>query len=398
MGVPCRLFSMSELLRFFSPCPRGLEPCLVAELESLGAVDLDPVPGGTHFRGDWSVCYRANLQSRIATRVLWRVGRGRYRDEPDIYRAVFELPWPQWFNLRRTIRVYVTGVNSPLRSLEYITVHIKDALCARFTDQFGERPNVDTEAPDVRIHAFLDEDMATFYVDTSGEPLFKRGYRRTTTEAPLKENLAAGILRLTGWEPGTPLLDPMCGSGTFLIEAAQIALNIAPGSSRRFGFEKLEVFQPRLWTKIREEAQRQQRSPRPLAIFGSDLHNNELQAARRNLADAGLADVVKLKQADIVRLAAPVDHGVLVTNPPYGVRLGEQEKLAAFYPKLGDALKQNFSGWNCFILSADPRLAKLIHLSASRRTPLFNGALECRLLEYRMVAGGNKKRATDGDE
>lgn len=377
--------------RYFAPCPRGLEATLQAELESLGGQDVDLVPGGAHFRGDWATCYRVNLHSRIATRVLWRVGQGRYREEADVYRAAFELPWHEWFDLRRTIRVYVTAVQSPLRSLEYVTLQIKDAVCARFIEQFRERPSVNTEAPDVRIHAFLDANTVTLYLDTSGEPLFKRGYRRVTTEAPLKENLAAGILRLTGWEPGTPLLDPMCGSGTFLLEAAQIALNIPPGRARRFSFEKLRSFQPKLWAGIQAEARAKQLAPRPLEIYGSDLHNNELLAARKNLQEAGLGEVVRLKQADVLRLSAPADHGIIVTNPPYGIRIGEQNRLAEFYPQLGDALKRNFAGWTCYILSADPRLAKLIHLGASRKIPLFNGALECRLLEYRLVAGSMRK-------
>jgi putative N6-adenine-specific DNA methylase len=377
--------------RFFAPCPRGLEAALQTELESIGGQDVDLVPGGAHFRGDWATCYRVNLHSRIATRVLWRVGQGRYREEADVYRATFELPWHEWFDLRRTIRVYVTAVQSPLRSLEYVTLQIKDAVCARFIEQFRERPSVNTEAPDVRIHAFLDANTVTLYLDTSGEPLFKRGYRRVTTEAPLKENLAAGILHLTGWVPGTPLLDPMCGSGTFLLEAAQIALNIPPGHGRRFSFEKLRSFQAKLWASIQAEARARQLAPRPLEIYGSDLHNNELLAARKNLQEAGLGEVVRLKQADVLRLSAPADHGIIVTNPPYGIRIGEQNRLAEFYPQLGDALKRNFAGWTCYILSADPRLAKLIHLGASRKIPLFDGALECRLLEYRLVAGSMRK-------
>ncbi|MGV3719973.1 MAG: THUMP domain-containing class I SAM-dependent RNA methyltransferase [Actinomycetota bacterium] len=376
---------MSDTNQFFAPCPRGLEATLVEELEALGARETETTPGGVHFEGDWSVCYRANLYSRIATRVLWRVGYGPYESEADVYRRAFELPWHQWFDLKRTMRVYVTAVQSPLRSLEYVTLQTKDAVCARFIEEFKERPSVNTEAPDVRIHLFLSANRVTLYLDTSGEPLFKRGYRRTTTEAPLKENLAGGILRLAGWTPEIPLLDPMCGSGTFLIEAAQIALNVAPGSGRSFGFEKLKRHQPQMWSKIKAEALAKQSPARPLSIFGSDLHNNELQAARRNLADAGLGEAVRLKQADVLRLLPPTPTGMMVTNPPYGVRLGEQNRLAEWYPRLGDALKQNFGGWRCFILSADPQLPKLIRLGASRRTPLFNGALECRLLEYRMT-------------
>ena len=386
------------LQQFFAPCPRGLEPVLITELEAAGATDTEAVPGGAHFRGDWSTCYRVNLNSRVATRVLWRVAHGRYRAEPDIYRLAYETTWPEWFDPHRTIRVYVTAIQSPLRSLEYITVHIKDAIVTRFLDDLGERPSVDTELPDVRIHAFFDSETVTLYLDTSGEPLFKRGFRRSTNEAPLKENLAAGILLLSGWDGETPLLDPMCGSGTILLEAALLALKIPPGSKRRFGFEKLKLHQPKLWSSIRDAARREQQPVRPLPIYGSDLHHREMEAARRNLQDAGFASAVKLKQADVLRLSAPAESGVMVTNPPYGIRIGDQEKLAAFYPKLGDALKKNFSGWNCYILSADPRLAKLIHLSASRRIPLFNGALECRLLEYRMVAGGMRKRAETDPE
>jgi putative N6-adenine-specific DNA methylase len=380
-----------HLSRYFAPCPRGLEEALQAELEAAGGQDVDVVPGGAHFRGDWATCYRVNLHSRIATRVLWRVGRRPYRDEADVYRAAFELPWFEWFDVRRTLRVYVTAVQCPLNSLEYVTLQIKDAVCARFIEQFRERPSVDTETPDVRIHAFLDSGTVTLYLDTSGEPLFKRGYRRVTTEAPLKENLAAGILKLSGWEPGTPLLDPMCGSGTFLLEAAQMSLNIPPGHGRRFAFEKLRGHRANVWAGLKAEARAKTLAPRPFPIYGSDLHNKELQAARRNLDEAGLGEVVRLKQADVLRLAAPEDHGVMVTNPPYGVRIGEQNKLADFYPQLGDALKQNFGGWTCFILSADPRLAKLIRLSSARKTPLFNGALECRLLEYRVVAGAMRR-------
>src|SRR5688572_671562 len=220
----------SSSLQFFGPCPGGLEEALAAELAEIGAAEVAAAQGGVHFQGDWETCWRANLFSRIATRVLYRVQHRPYEDESDIYRAAFETSWGKWFGPRHTIRVHTTAAQAEVRSLDYVTIAIKDALCARFIEEVGERPSVDTEAPDVRVHAFLDASTITLYLDTSGEPLFKRGYRRMTSEAPIKENLAAGILRLTGWQPGTPLLDPMCGSGTFLLEAAQIALNIAPGA------------------------------------------------------------------------------------------------------------------------------------------------------------------------
>ncbi|HXK28440.1 MAG TPA: methyltransferase, partial [Candidatus Binatia bacterium] len=232
----------------------------------------------------------------------------------------------------------------------------------------------------------------SLYLDTTGEPLFKRGTRMATGEAPLRENLAAGILRLTGWEPGIPLLDPMCGSGTILLEAALMALDIAPGLGRDFAFEKFKNFDGRRWRELLQRSQARQRPKTPLAIYGSDLSGDALKAARANLAASGLEKLVSLKQANVLEIARPANEGIIVTNPPYGVRLGEQQELAKFYPKLGDALKKNFAGWRAYILSADLRLPKLIRLAASKRTPLFNGALECRLFEYKMVAGGMRKK------
>jgi putative N6-adenine-specific DNA methylase len=373
--------------KLFAPCPRGLENPLAAELAEFGASAVQAVAGGVAFEGDTRVIYRANLESRIATRVLLRLFTLPYRSEEDIYRASYELDWPQRFDVGRSIRVYLTAQRCPLKSLDFLTLRIKDAVCDRFRSAVGSRPNVDTRAPEVRIHAFLDATQFTLYLDTSGEPLFKRGARAAQGEAPLKENLAAGILRLSGWQPGTALLDPMCGGGTFLVEAAQIALDIAPGSARSFGFEKLKNFDAALWQELRAEAAARRKPLAPLPIYGSDLYGDTLKLAQANLRAAGLEQAVQLKQANALEISAPAASGVLVTNPPYGERMGEQQELAEFYPKFGDALKQKFAGWNCYILSADMNLPKLIKLQVSKRTPLFNGALECRLFEYRIVAG-----------
>lgn len=377
---------------FFSPCPRGLEALLADELRALGAHGAEVVHGGVLWRGDWTACYRANLESRIATRVLWQVARGRYRAEVDIYKLAYSVTWAKWFTADDTIRIYVTAQKSPLKSLEFITLRIKDAVCDHFRTVAGKRPSVDTADPAVRIHAFLTADTATLYIDTSGEALYKRGFKPAAVEAPLKENLAAGILRLTGWQPGEVLLDPMCGSGTFLLEAAQIALDIAPGLGRRFGFERFRHLDRPAWAGVRKAAEARRQAPRALPIFGSDIVGEQLRRTRTNLEAAGLADCVSLERADLLERVPPAAGGVMVSNPPYGVRIGEAEALAAFYPRLGDALKQRWSGWRCFFFSGDPALPKLIGLKASRRTPLFNGALECRLLEYRMVAGSMRDR------
>ncbi|MBI3060925.1 MAG: class I SAM-dependent RNA methyltransferase [Deltaproteobacteria bacterium] len=379
--------------KFFATCPRGLEQLLADELRQLEAEKTHEVGGGVQFGGDFSLCYKANLESRIASRVLWQVATGRYRDEDDIYRAAYALPWNDWFEPELTIRVDVTAIRCPLKSLNFVTLKIKDAVCDKIRRLSGRRPSVDTRQPDVPIQGHLTDRDFTLYLDTTGDPLFKRGRRIAQGEAPLRENLAAGILRLAGWVPGTALLDPMCGSGTFLLEAAQMALDIAPGLGRHFAFEKLKNFDRRRWRELSGQCAARQKPKVPLSIYGSDRSGAALRSARANLAAAGLEQTVSLRQANVLEISAPAREGILVTNPPYGVRLGEQQELAEFYPELGDALKKKFSGWRAYILSADMRLPKLIRLAASKRTPLFNGPLECRLFEYKMVEGEMRRKA-----
>lgn len=372
---------------FFAPCPRGLERVLARELALLGATDLEETQGGVGFAGDWALCYRVNLESRVASRVLWRVAQGHYRSEEDIYRVAFAVSWGEWFGPENTLRVNVTGVRCPLKSLNFITLRIKDALCDKFRALTGRRPSVDTRNPDARVHAFLDTRELTLYLDTSGEPLFKRGLRKAAGDAPIRENLAAGILYLAGWRRGIPLLDPMCGSGTFLLEAAQMALGIPAGAGRHFAFQRLKNFDAGRWQAVQRQAQAARQALAPQPIYGADRDPQAVGAARANLAAAGLEGVVQLKQADVLDLSPPAASGILVANPPYGVRMGDEEQLAGFYPKLGDVLKRRFAGWRACLFTADPGLAKSIGLKASRRIPLYNGDLECRLLEYEIVAG-----------
>lgn len=281
-------------MNFFAPCPRGLEPLLADELIALGATDPKAVPGGVQFAGDWALCYRANLESRIATRVLWQITMGRYRSEEDVYRIAYAPTWARWFTPEQTIRVFVTAHKSPLRSLEFVTLKIKDAVCDHFRTVAGKRPSVDTQAPDMRVHAFLSADTVTLYLDTSGEPLYKRGFKEAAVEAPLKENLAAGILKLTGWKPGEEALcDPMCGSGTFLIEAAQMALDVAPGLGRHFAFERFKHFERDVWLPIRQAAEARRQPPRKLAIYGSDILESQQRKAFVNLRSAGLEGITQ---------------------------------------------------------------------------------------------------------
>ena len=378
---------------FFAPCPRGLEALLAAELQRFDAAEITILAGGVAFTGSMEVCWRANLESRLASRVLMQLARVPYRTEREVYDTTFAIDWQAQFDVDRTIRVDVNAIRCPLKSLEFVTLRIKDAVCDRFRVKLNKRPNVDTRSPDVRIHGFLDATHFTLYLDTSGDPLYKRGWRAEVGEAPLKENLAAGIIMLTGWDGQEPLYDPMCGSGTLLIEAAMIALDIPPGARRGFGFEKLAGHDAAAWTSLREATLQRAGAPRPLEIFGSDVSPRELARARENLEAAGLSGCVVFGQADILDVPAPAAAGVMVANPPYGVRLGETPQLAEFYPKLGNALKARFTGWRCYFFSADTELAKLIRLKATKRTPLFNGPLECRLYEYRMLEGSLRKPA-----
>jgi putative N6-adenine-specific DNA methylase len=421
------------LFDWFVPCPRGLEAPLAAELAEIAQRHLlggafkpgAQVPGGVHFRGGWAAGMAANLHSRIASRVLLKIAHGAYRNETDIYELAYQQQWEQWFTPNQTMRVDITAIKSPLRSLEFATLRVKDAVCDRLRELSGSRPSIDTAQPDVRVFAFLTINECTLYLDTSGDPLFKRGWRLDKGAAPLRENLAAGILRLTGWTPGTPLYDPMCGSGTFLAEAAQVALNIAPGVERRFGFEKLKQYDVNAWQKLKVaavDAKRAARTSRAdLQIFGSDISGDMLDKARANLDRAGLPDL-SLKQVDARHMTPPGDApGILVANPPYGERIevrgrgprgeirdtgrGRREEDdeafsraqpdpadTEFFISFGNALKQRFPGWRAYVLTSDRKLPGLMRLRESTKTPLFNGALECRLFRFDLIAGSVRNR------
>ena len=389
---------------FFCPCPRGMEAALAEELGEIAQQSTtmkvhNQVPGGVHASGTLLDSYRMNLHSRIASRVLMRMGHSSYDNENDIYDLVLEQQWEDWFSPDHTIRVDVTAVKSPLRSLEFTTLKIKDAICDRFREQFDKRPSVNTKEPDMRIVGFLDQRNFTVYLDTSGEALFKRGWREETGDAPLRENLAAGMLRVAGWKPGIPLFDPMCGSGTILVEAAQMVQGIPPGARRRFAFEQFADFDRDAWQQMKADIK-----PNPLpsepTIFGSDISGDMVAMTRHNLKVAGILFEVPLKQIEAQEVKPPTEQpGILLTNPPYGERIGVRgdstvapdEMATSFYSALGTTLKQRFAGWTVFLFTADLSLPKLLRLKEARKTPFFNGALECRLFRFDMVAGYNRR-------
>jgi putative N6-adenine-specific DNA methylase len=390
-----------------------MEQALADELaeiaQTTGSTSLkvhNQVPGGVHCSGTDTDAYRINLHSRIASRVLLRIANRTYANENDIYDLVLEQPWEDWFSVDHTIRVDITAIKSPLTSLEFTTLKIKDAVCDRFRDQFGRRPSVNTREPDMRIMGFLDQRNFTIYLDTSGEALFKRGWREETGDAPLRENLAAGLLRVAGWKPGVPLFDPMCGSGTILIEAAQMVQGIPPGARRRFAFEKFGNFNAKAWQEMKTAIK-----PNPLpaepTIFGSDISGDMVAMTRHNLRSAGILFEVPLKQIEAQQVQPPTSEpGLLVTNPPYGERIGvrgdstipQDEMAVGFYQQLSATLKQRFAGWTVYLFTADLGLPKMLRLKESRKTPFFNGALECRLFRFDMVAGFNRRDAAKPKE
>ena len=389
---------------YFCPCPRGMEAALAEELGEIALQSTtmkvhNQVPGGVHCSGHLLDSYLVNLHSRIASRVLMRIAHASYANENDIYDLTLAQPWEDWFGVDHTIRVDVTAIKSPLRSLEFTTLKIKDAVCDRFRDLVGKRPSVNTGEPDIRIVGFLDQRNFTVYLDTSGEALFKRGWREETGDAPLRENLAAGMLRVAGWKPGTVLFDPMCGSGTILIEAAQIVQGTPPGMRRSFAFEKFNGFVAAPWQAMKA-AVKPNVLPLDPTIFGSDISGDMIEMTRHNLRIAGITFEVPLKQIEAQEVKPPTAlPGILLTNPPYGERIGVRgdstmpadEMSVSFYAALGTTLKQRFAGWTVFLFTADLTLPKLLRLKEARKTPFFNGALECRLFRFDMVAGYNRR-------
>ena len=373
----------------FVTCPRGLEAPLSQELEQIKCQDIRAVDGGVACKGGMEQVYRINLHSRTASRVLLRLTKSGYRSEQDIYKAAKNIRWADWFDLEQTFKVKVEGKRAQVKSLDFVGLKIKDAVCDVFRDACDARPSVGKIRPDIRIHAFIDERDIQIFIDTSGEALFKRGYRQDTGEAPMRENLAAGLLLLAGYDGTQPFQDPFCGSGTIVIEAAWIATRRAPGLMRRFGFEKLKNFDAALWKKLQHEAETQIR-PAPAAISGSDNDRYMIRAAVANAQAAEVDTFIRFEVKDAQDSRPNGEGGILISNPPYGVRLAEVQALQALYPQLGAWLKQHYAGWLAGMFTGDRDMPKFMRLSPKRKIPLYNGNLDCRLFLMDMVKGSNR--------
>jgi putative N6-adenine-specific DNA methylase len=400
----------TSVLNLFLPCPAGVQDYLAEEVARItggNAQDLRTSRGGVALQGNWETVQRLNLHSRLAQRVLIELAHAPYRQEADLYETALALPWENWFGIAQTFKIDLTAQASPLQSLNFAALKIKDAVADRFRQHTGARPNVETHYPDVRLHAHLTRDRLTLYIDSSGEPLFKRGWRQDTGDAPLKETLAAAILAASGWTPDQPLYDPCCGSGTIAIEAAQIAAGIAPGSMRSFGFERLKPFVRADWLTIKEEAAqagfsaRNAKNMQKITIFGSDVAHRMVDFAQRNAERAGVADWLEFRGGDALQRQAPIDQpGLIVLNPPYGERI-ETGGFAAsdldFFVQLAAHWKQGFGGWTAWVLSPDFKLPGHMHLAENRKIPMWNGPIECRLFRFEVQTAGGTAGAAENE-
>jgi putative N6-adenine-specific DNA methylase len=389
----------------FLPCAGGVEAYLadeVARITGGGARDIRTARGGVQVLATWAEVMKLNLHSRLAQRVLVQLAHAPYRGENDLYEVASAVPWEEWFSTRDSFKIELTSHQSPLKSLNFAALRIKDAVADRFRNRGGVRPDVDTQRPVARIFAHLAAETVTLYIDTSGEPLFKRGWREDKGEAPLKETLAAAMIVASGWDMTVPLYDPCCGSGTIAIEAAQVACNIAAGSLRRFGFERLKPHTAADWLALKQEAQAARRAP-AAPIFGSDVAFRMVDFAQRNAERAGVGQVVQLRGGDALQRMPPSDTpGVLLLNPPYGERIeaggiagpgrggreqAQMEQTGDFFTQLASHWKKHYAGWSAWVLSPDAKLPGRMRLKETRRVPMWNGPIECRLFRFDMVAG-----------
>ncbi len=366
----------------------GLEPVLAAELRELGAESVDFRPGSraVNFRGTLATLYEANLWLRTALRILKPIRTAQTRDESELYQRVQEIDWSRYMDVRETLAIQ-SIVHSPhFNHTKYVALKSKDAIVDQFRNNFGRRPSVDTENPNLRIIIYISGDQCTISLDSSGESLHRRGYRLARDIAPLNEVLAAGMILRSGWKGDTPFVDPMCGSGTLPIEAGMIAARIAPGLRREsFGFMQWRDFDRAMWTRLYRKAENA-RTAINVPILGSDISEAAVKVSQNNLRRTMLGRSVVIKQGDFAELTPPPAPGMLIVNPPYGERI-RPDDLIELYSQIGDTLKQRFTGYDAWILSSNPEAMKRVGLRASSKEILMNGPLECRYQHYELYRG-----------
>ena len=372
---------------YFATCARGLEPLLARELADLGAGAVEPGRGGVHFRGDTALLYRANLWLRTAIRVLKPVLEADVNSPDELYDAVRTVNWSDFLSPDHTLAVDCNVRDSAITHSQYAARRVKDAICDQFRERRGVRPSVDPERPMVGFNLHIHRNHGTLSLDSSWNSLHKRGYRPIQTVAPLNEALAAGLLFQCGWDPATPLVDPLCGSGTFCIEAAWMALKRAPGLTREwFGFQGWPDFDRDLWYSLRDEARSRALKTLPAAIVGSDAHRGAIELAKQNARKAGVGHLVRFELRDLSEARPPGDvPGVMICNPPYGERIGEEKEWVGLYEALGEVVTEHWRGWRLFVFTSNDWLARKVHLPVRGKTPFFNGSLQCKLWEFGMA-------------
>ncbi|HHU5963064.1 bifunctional 23S rRNA (guanine(2069)-N(7))-methyltransferase RlmK/23S rRNA (guanine(2445)-N(2))-methyltransferase RlmL [Klebsiella pneumoniae] len=384
----------------FASTARGLEELLKTELEGLGATDCQVVQGGVHFQGDTRLLYQSLMWSRLASRIMLPLGECRVYSDLDLYLGVQAIPWTEMFNPGATFAVHFSGLNDEIRNSQYGALKVKDAIVDSFTRKNLPRPNVDRESPDLRINVWLNKETAHISLDLSGEGLHLRGYRDGTGMAPIKENLAAAIVMRSGWVPGTPLLDPMCGSGTLLIEAAMLATDRAPGLHRgHWGFGGWAQHDDGIWKEVKAEAQtraRQGLAAYESRFYGSDVDARVIERARRNARRAGIGELIDFDVKDVAQLNNPLPkgpYGTVISNPPYGERLESEPALIALHSLLGRIMKSQFGGWNLSVFSASPELLSCLQLRADKQFKAKNGPLDCVQKNYHLAESEGGKPA-----
>ncbi|MBI3412380.1 MAG: RNA methyltransferase [Planctomycetes bacterium] len=374
------------MAKFFATCARGLEHMLAAELGELHASNVSPGRGGVSFQGDFSLLYRANLYMRTAIRVLRPILEVSVTTPEELYDAVQTLDWARFMTPEHTLAVDANVRDSTITHSKYAALKVKDAICDQFVAKCGKRPSVDVEEPMVGLNLHIYKNQAVLSLDSSGESLHKRGYRPILTKAPLNEALAAGLILLTGWRGETALVDPMCGSGTLCIEAAWIALNRPPGlTRRRFGFMGWMDFDVSLWTQVRDQARAEVRKKLPQPIVGSDERRDAIAYSQQNARAAGIGHLLRFEAKDLRAFRLPAGPpGVLICNPPYGERIGEEKDLVPLYRDMGKVFRERCPGWRVFVFTGNAFLARQLGMKPTNQIHLFNGRIPCRLLEFQV--------------
>jgi len=388
------------MISLFASTARGLEELLKTELEKLGAVECRVVQGGVHFEGDTRLLYQSLMWSRLASRIMMPLGECKVYSDLDLYLGVQAINWTEIFNPGATFAVHFSGLNDEIRNSQYGALKVKDAIVDSFTRKNLPRPNVEREMPDLRINVWLNQETAHISLDLSGEGLHLRGYRDRTGIAPIKENLAAAIVMRSGWQPGTPLLDPMCGSGTLLIEAAMAATDRAPGLHRgHWGFSGWAQHDDAIWGEVKADAQnraRQGLAAYESCFYGSDSDARVIENARKNARRAGIGELITFEAKDVAQLSNPLPqgpYGTVISNPPYGERLESEPALIALHSLLGRLLKSQFGGWNLSLFSASVDLLNCLQLRADRQFKAKNGPLDCVQKNYHLAENTGEAKA-----